>query len=113
MTPTVFYAACICLWGTTWRVQAIEKLPVSERTLRRWINGDEPVPLGVWAHLQTLLSAKLGEISAIRAAIKLPADPLDCPACEGVGRVRSHGGYIRCEKCNPNIGAPRDEERKP
>lgn len=72
MTPTVFYAACICLWGTTWRVQAIEKLPVGERTLRRWINGDEPVPLGVWANLQTLLSAKLGEISAIRAAIKLP-----------------------------------------
>ena len=72
MTPTVFYAACRCLWGASWRVQALDMLPVGERTLRRWINGDELVPLGVQVKLHDALTAKLGEVAAIRDAIKLP-----------------------------------------
>lgn len=71
MTPSVFYAACLALWGSSWRVHAVDELHVSERTIRKWIAGDDQVNLGVRADLHDRLTRKLGEIEAIRAAIVL------------------------------------------
>ena len=69
MTPAVFYAACIVLWGSSqWRAEARIALKVSERTFRRWLAGDELVPVGVVKELVSHMAAKRDAIEAVLKA---------------------------------------------
>lgn len=72
MTPSVFYAACLALWGSSFRGDGCAALKVSNRSMRSWIAGDQAVPLGVQAEIRDRLVRKRGELSAIVAAIVLP-----------------------------------------
>ena len=72
MTPSVFYAACLALWGETWKPGAMRDLRISDRTIRRYIAGDDVPNLGIQSEIRDRLIRKRGELSAIVAAIPVP-----------------------------------------
>lgn len=72
MTPSVFYAACLLIWrAASFRADACQHLKVSDRTLRRWLSGDEPIPAGVVSEIQSELCTKRDAIETVLKAIEL------------------------------------------
>lgn len=45
------------LHGEAWRLPLSRDLDVGERSVRRWANGESPIPEGIWSELRTLLTA--------------------------------------------------------
>ena len=43
------------LYGSCWQVRLAKRLDVTDRTIRRWVAGDTPVPPWVWNRLRELL----------------------------------------------------------
>jgi hypothetical protein len=39
----------------------VEALKVSDRRYRRWINGEQPIPAGIWDELVALLDQEIGK----------------------------------------------------
>jgi transposase-like protein len=62
MTPQdALSAAGRALYGQPWQSQLARDLGVADRTMRRWVAGQEP-PETVWADIRALLSARREEI---------------------------------------------------
>lgn len=57
------------LFGSRWRAELCQALFVSERTMRRWINGTVDVPSGAWIDIRRLLTERSLAIAKIDARI--------------------------------------------
>ncbi|WP_342711433.1 hypothetical protein AAFG13_06070 [Bradyrhizobium sp. B124] len=65
----------ILLFGNNWQSGLAAETGIADRTLRRWIAGTAPVPLGVWNDVLQLLSTRSSEIEHMRTRLAglLPA----------------------------------------
>lgn len=69
MTPSDrLSAAGRALYGQLWQSQLARDLGVADRTMRRWVAGQEP-PETVWADIRALLSARRDQIRKTLRAI--------------------------------------------
>lgn len=62
MTPDLLAAAGAALYGPRWQSEIARDLDVSDRTVRRWVAGDQPVPPGVAVDLLRLLTERAADI---------------------------------------------------
>lgn len=44
-----------------WRVSLADMLQVNRRSMQRWLNGTQPVPIGVWLMLQGYMAARVAD----------------------------------------------------
>lgn len=59
--------AGVALYGPMFQLALGDALDVSDRTIRRWINGEYPIPDGIWPELAALCrdsSKALTELAA-------------------------------------------------
>ncbi len=64
---------CKCgeaLYGPRWQRELAAALDVDERTMRRWVAGDSPVPDGVNVDLLRLLTERADEIDDLIPELK-------------------------------------------
>ncbi len=64
---------CKCgeaLYGPRWQRELAAALDVDERTMRRWVAGDSPVPDGVNVDLLRLLTERADEIDDLIPKLK-------------------------------------------
>lgn len=59
----------ILLFGNNWQSGLAGELGIAERTLRRWIAGSAPVPLGVWYDVRSRLSDRSVEIERMQTRL--------------------------------------------
>ncbi|WP_304175917.1 hypothetical protein [Phenylobacterium aquaticum] len=67
MTPDDLAAKGRALCGARWQTALAAELGVADRTMRRWLAGDSPVPEAVEARLRAMLKRRhdeLGDLSA-------------------------------------------------
>lgn len=50
------------LYGPRWQSEVARDLDVSDRTVRRWVDGSQDVPDGVYLELHRLLTERAAEI---------------------------------------------------
>jgi hypothetical protein len=62
MTPAFLAAAGAALYGPRWQSELARSLGVSDRTMRRWLSGENPIPAGVWGDCCALLRVRRLEI---------------------------------------------------
>ena len=63
MTPSDHLAAAgRALYGQLWQSALARDLGVNDRTMRRWVAGQEP-PETIWADVRSLLEARKQKIS--------------------------------------------------
>lgn len=68
MTPAQLARVGAALYGPDyWQSPLSRDLGVNDRTLRRWVAGDYPIPAGVYGDCCALLRARRLEIDAILA----------------------------------------------
>ena len=70
MTPDLLREAGEALYGPLWQSELARALGVADRTVRRWIAGERPVPAGLGPTLRGLLTDHGKAIAAVRR--KLP-----------------------------------------
>ena len=58
MTPELLTECGRTLYGQQWQSALARDLGVSDRTIRRWVAGQFPVPVGVRADLVTMLKER-------------------------------------------------------
>lgn len=58
MTPQDLTRLGELLFGNDWRRRLARALEVDRRTLYRWVDGEHPVPPGVWPDIATLCRQK-------------------------------------------------------
>ena len=73
MTPTQLEQAGAVLFGPRWQTDLARALGVSDRSMRRWANGANPLPDGLRAEILELLRARITEIEKVKAALSAPA----------------------------------------
>ena len=56
------------LYGDRWQSDIARDLGVSDRTIRRWVSGED-IPAGVWRDLLALVLAREKELSAVKRAL--------------------------------------------
>jgi hypothetical protein len=44
--------------GESWPIQLATDLGVAERTMRRWLSGESPIPEGVWADVLNVVAGR-------------------------------------------------------
>ena len=54
MTPELLLAAGEALYGASWRAPLARDLGVSDRTIQRWIRGENPIPVDAQSLLLTI-----------------------------------------------------------
>ncbi|WP_100178894.1 hypothetical protein [Bradyrhizobium nitroreducens] len=59
----------LLLFGNNWQSGLASELGVAERTLRRWVAGTAPVPLGVWCDVRTRLHDQSVEVARMHARL--------------------------------------------
>lgn len=69
LTPAVLAAAGAALYGDRWQNPLARDLGVADRTMRRWVAGQYPVPDGVRGNLMRLLRERGEDISAVLAQV--------------------------------------------
>lgn len=55
------------LYGSRWQTDLSRALGVSDRTVRRWASGSDPVPNGVWGDVSALLRKRAERINRVLA----------------------------------------------
>ncbi len=70
MTPSILRAAGEALYGPLWQSALARDIDVTDRTMRRWVGGDNPIPENVGRELRALLKARGLAMAAVRR--KLP-----------------------------------------
>ena len=70
MTPALLREAGEALYGPLWQSELARALGVADRTVRRWIAGERPVPPSLGLTLRELLTAHGKAIADVRR--KLP-----------------------------------------
>jgi hypothetical protein len=68
-------AAGEALYGPLWQSQLARALDVSDRTMRRWLAGDTPVPSGVAMDLMRLLTERAADVDEIIERLKEAGAP--------------------------------------
>ena len=63
MTPTLLREAGELLYGPRWQSELAESIGVSNRTIRRWLSGEWPVPEGAWADIIDIAKTRNSEIT--------------------------------------------------
>jgi len=58
MTTNLLTQCGEALYGTRWRTDLAAALDVDERTVRRWVSGDTPVPRGVYTDLMRIMQER-------------------------------------------------------
>lgn len=53
------------LYGARWQTSLAQDLGIADRTLRRWIAGDSPIPEGIESELRRLLEERLNLIGGL------------------------------------------------
>jgi hypothetical protein len=59
----------ILLFGNSWQSGLAGEIGVAERTLRRWIAGTAPIPLGVWYDVRNRLFNRSADIERMHARL--------------------------------------------
>jgi hypothetical protein len=62
MSPTKLANVGRALYGQRWQTALATDLGVSDRTMRRWLTGESPIPSGIEEELQKLLTMRTIEI---------------------------------------------------
>jgi hypothetical protein len=65
MTPDELATAGRALYGERWQTSLAHDLHVSDRTMRRWLTGESPIPAGVVTELRAVLVERLEVIGGI------------------------------------------------
>lgn len=73
MTPELLIECGRALYGQQWQSPLARDLGVSDRTIRRWVAGQFPVPDGVAADLRRLCVARGAQLRALAAALRAHA----------------------------------------
>jgi hypothetical protein len=63
------------LYGSRWQTELSQNLDVDDRTIRRWVAGDSPVPPGVFVDLHRLLLERAAEIDDLLPLLLRVAAP--------------------------------------
>lgn len=66
-TPSLLREAGELLFGDRWQAALAEALGVSDRTMRRWVSGENPIPDGAWADVLNLLRKRGKDVAAFLA----------------------------------------------
>ena len=69
MTSDLLQEAGAALYGPRWRLDLAKALDVNERTIRRWAEGQWPVPATVWPEIRTLLTERGAALAHVRRRI--------------------------------------------
>lgn len=69
----------IALYGEYWVGALSQELGVSDRSLRRWVNGTVPIPDGVWRDIHALMVEKRTLLDAAIAEIEKQCDIFTVP----------------------------------
>lgn len=59
MTPDKLSKAGSALYGSRWQSEMARELGVSDRTVRRWVSGDSPVPDTAYDALRRLVAERV------------------------------------------------------
>ena len=70
MTPALLSQAGEALYGPRWQSELARDLDIDDRTMRRRVAGDSPVPSGVTVDLLRLLTQRAADIDDLIPAIK-------------------------------------------
>lgn len=69
MTPDLLERIGSTLYGLGWKGQLATDLDVNDRTLRRWISGDMPIPSGVQSDIVEIALRRQKEMAAILSEV--------------------------------------------
>lgn len=58
------------LYGERWQSPLARDLGVADRTMRRWVAGDSPVPVGVHTDLMRLCVERAASLDALAARLR-------------------------------------------
>jgi hypothetical protein len=95
------------LYGASWQLAMSEKISVSDRSLRRWAAGQDPIPPGVWRDIQIELRSRWltekyldEQITPMLGATRLHPMPNTDPLPDNWGLhftlATSRGRPVRC-----------------
>ena len=65
MTPDLLREAGEALYGALWQSAIARDLNVNDRTVRRWIANDSPLPTGLTAEVRQLLRQRGTALTAV------------------------------------------------
>ncbi len=74
ITPDDLAVTGRTLYGERWQTSLAHDLHVSDRTMRRWLGGEFPIPAGVEDDVREVLTARLREIGGLVSYTVNPAD---------------------------------------
>lgn len=75
MTPELLLSCGVALYGERWQSELARDLDVTDRTVRRWLAGDQPVPSGVAVDLLRLLTERASDIDDLLHMLKRAGAP--------------------------------------
>ena len=75
MTPELLLASGVALYGERWQSELSRDLDVTDRTIRRWLAGDQPVPSGVAVDLLRLVTERASDIDELIPMLKRAGAP--------------------------------------
>lgn len=70
MTPDEFHTIGTALYGPRWQSDLSRDMEVSDRSIRRWLNGQNPIPDGIVDRLADLISRRASVLVDMMALIK-------------------------------------------
>lgn len=65
MTPETLRHIGAALYGPSWQAELAKALGVNDRTMRRWLTGETPIPKGIGADLLPICGQRLDELEAV------------------------------------------------
>ena len=68
--PELLEAAGRALYGDHWVADLAHALDVAERTVRRWLAGQFPIPPGIWPELETLCADRTSALADVRLRLR-------------------------------------------
>lgn len=71
--PDLLIACGQALYGERWQSPLARDVGVSDRTMRRWVAGTQPVPPGLTADLLRLTQERAGALDALSARLRTAA----------------------------------------
>ena len=74
MKPDDLATAGRALYGDRWQTSLAHDLHVSDRTMRRWLAGDSPIPRQIENEVRAVLAERLAEISGMIDYDTAPAE---------------------------------------
>jgi len=80
--PELLEAAGRALHGEHWVSELARTLGVAERTVRRWLAGQFPIPPGIWPELEALCAERAIALDTVRSRLRSRPrpDPAPTPA---------------------------------